>query len=1082
MANENGLASFDNPTPPLHELSPDVAKPAGITLSASSDDATRHTGNSIKAILVNGRNGDSQNDMKRKLDQLDSCDDSPRSPKKANAVNRPQQEAIEVEADSKPVLDPLAIVENNLRIAVSSMPPVNLEVDQCSESAHEDMVLCNGNSRAHDDGVSSGLSSPRSSSSSDEISSSQYEPKQGAAQEIDQAGGTIPPSSLNTVIELDDMYSKMKACGRFRKKPEIFGDPVPTVLAVEDEETAALEDSVQPTKDPQKLLPRARKKSTAAAKQSGQLQNVGRLVRAEKAKHIEKNAARDREEDREKKILRSLKGTTAVRQKPNKQPIVTTKPQQKLSKEDEDARLRRLASASPLGRWMLETSRRFENKDVPIVFTIPLPELDLEMLALSEKMTRRDALEDKPNPQGQPAVWSPSRQAMCETLAYFKSPQSGCYQNDGHIYGFLFDSIGHCREYMDEDVIICRAGGSMESDGPSGMVQRKDHSVDEAQVKAVLNDMAHHNPTIVICGNRNVAAPCSMPQKYCVLGWYKPTLVWSEKTAGKGGKIWTTIKYRLERLNSDIPAWHAPNEPLLTEEERVAVGEVLTKTCGTCHSSFPQIYLGGWMCLNEKCAKFWKFHGAIEAPCGNEQSLSYHPAFLTYKSERWSECNGMELEPAPMRPPVPDVGHAIGDNLTYINTRGICCPKCGRCNSRRLFKGWICETPYCDFELSAMHRPISPAMLHTPWDMAQTLVRNRKQPSVSLDVVYKYGYKLSIYTFHGIPGCLIHASATKPVIEEERGPDDMFANMQVVDMGLERRTFVTKKASANCKNGVPDRIEATPDVSTENDEEGPELAQESIDGDSGPSEKKAAFAEGDLMTAFSMNYGMPYKFVASGGSKPFEDGPWPVIEARRRLNWAVRAFLNKPEEDMDLNEELIFAYLESQKLEYHDDGEKGLGPRIATLSLGGKAKMPIRMKTKHYVGCSKQGILVEEKPIAGSLEYEKRLQAWTDLQELKTTDSPAYNRRRKEIPKELGLYDKRMKKAEDLVTITLSHGDIVIMDGYDIQKYLEHKVVSEGYLRFALTCRTVLENHLKPEERPDYEVKVDEQTYDGPKV
>ena len=61
-----------------------------------------------------------------------------------------------------------------------------------------------------------------------------------------------------------------------------------------------------------------------------------------------------------------------------------------------------------------------------------------------------------------------------------------------------------------------------------------------------------------------------------------------------------------------------------------------------------------------------------------------------------------------------------------------------------------------------------------------------------------------------------------------------------------------------------------------------------------------------------------------------------------------------------------------------------------------------------------------------------------------------------------------MKKADDLVTITLGHGDIVLMEGYDIQKYLEHKVVPEGYLRFALTCRTVLEDHLKPEERSAY--------------
>ena len=124
--------------------------------------------------------------------------------------------------------------------------------------------------------------------------------------------------------------------------------------------------------------------------------------------------------------------------------------------------------------------------------------------------------------------------------------------------------------------------------------------------------------------------------------------------------------------------------------------------------------------------------------------------------------------------------------------------------------------------------------------------------------------------------------------------------------------------------------------------------------------------------------------------------------------------------------------------------------------------------------------MIEERPIPGSLELEKRLEKWHELQQVKE-NSALYNQRRRELPKELGIFEKRAKKADDLVTVTLSHGDIVIMDGYDIQKYLEHKVVPEGYLRFALTCRTVLENHLKPEERPSYEVLPDQDTYDGPR-
>ena len=114
--------------------------------------------------------------------------------------------------------------------------------------------------------------------------------------------------------------------------------------------------------------------------------------------------------------------------------------------------------------------------------------------------------------------------------------------------------------------------------------------------------------------------------------------------------------------------------------------------------------------------------------------------------------------------------------------------------------------------------------------------------------------------------------------------------------------------------------------------------------------------------------------------------------------------------------------------------------------------------------------------------YEKRLAAWIELQKIKDFDKPGYRKRLTQSPKELGIYDKRNKKADDLVTITLSHGDIVLMDGYEIQKYLEHKVVPEEHLRFALTCREVLANHLSESERPTYEVLPDDYRYDGSKA
>jgi len=51
------------------------------------------------------------------------------------------------------------------------------------------------------------------------------------------------------------------------------------------------------------------------------------------------------------------------------------------------------------------------------------------------------------------------------------------------------------------------------------------------------------------------------------------------------------------------------------------------------------------------------------------------------------------------------------------------------------------------------------------------------------------------------------------------------------------------------------------------------------------------------------------------------------------------------------------------------------------------------------------------------------------------------------------------------------------MVGEDVQKFLEHQVEPTGSLRFALTCRTVLGNHLPSDQLPKYDV-ADAEQYD----
>lgn len=693
-----------------------------------------------------------------------------------------------------------------------------------------------------------------------------------------------------------------------------------------------------------------------------------------------------------------------------------------------------------------------------------------QMKALSRKMTYREPIKAKPLPSGQPRVWADSRQALCETVPYFNMPQSGCHQNDRHVYGFLSDGTGSCREYVDTDVIIVRSGGGMATDKSGALVQSANQKMNGPQVQAVLNDVKHQSPLVVVCGDKNGNAVCKMPHRYNVLGWWKPVLVWAEKTLGLRGKSFDVIKYRFERLDPNEPAWHAPGGISgLTPDERKSVGPLLRLTCMGCGQAHPQIYLEGWMCLTAGCAQFWKFEDGREGPL-DTGDLTYNPAFLLDRT-RWED----ESPPYDEKPTVPQVGNRVGDNLTRINTRGLCCPRCGRCSQRRHFRGWTCDNVDCDYVDFPPHLPVTIPALHNPFSIVgegPSLAQNKYEDGVDLAVSYKHGFKVFTYTFVGIEGKLVHAVSNARINREPGGADDMFMDMQKPesDLNLERRQFKVERNSG-VKLKAPSRGRRSSKFQEPSFEDGDDQHHHDDEEDAPVAREK-----GDLMTAFSINYGWPYKFLKSVASLPFDGAPWMVGASRADLNWASQNLLD-PKDHTDLNEELILAYMEGQDIKYHDDGESGLGPRIATLSLGGKAKMKMRMKAKHFTGISDSNLLTEDRPVPGGIGGKemdiKRLAAWEKLQELKDTDRAKYSLRRKEIPSEIGLAQIKKKNPRDLLTITLNHGDIVLMEGYEIQKYLEHAVAPEQCLRFALTCRTIKEEHLQPDERPKYVVGPD---------
>lgn len=658
---------------------------------------------------------------------------------------------------------------------------------------------------------------------------------------------------------------------------------------------------------------------------------------------------------------------------------------------------------------------------VPIVG----PPIDAELLRLSKDTMKKTRIDSKPAPRGRPEVWADNRQALCETLLYYQSYQGACYINKGVLYSFMFDSNGHSRDLLDSDVVIARAGGGMIKDkSTSEMVQAKDIK-DNNQSHAVRLAITQQNPMVILCGSENTDAPSRMPHRYCALGWFKATHAWSERSVSKNGKTLQNIKYRFEKLDTSKTnvSWWEPEDC----RPAIRVGDLeppVPQTCQVCRQTHQQVYLEGWMCLSSACPRFWTLPTGV-AP--EDALLNYDPRFLKQKTE-WKS----EIAPNDLRPALPQPALQAGDDVAYAMTRGLCCPRCGKCTNRYLWKGWICSNPRCGFVHEPRHILITARSIRDPWHPVSTgfaLSRDWADSGfVKTYVEFTHNYRVVHYKVTGVQGRITHMIANKTINEEPRGPDEMFEALQVLDAGLERRRF-------------------------------------------------AAGKEG-YMTAFSCNVGMPYKFVASGDTRSFEDSPWPMPNTRTRLNWAAKKIVGH-QFTSEFNELLTFGYFDGQNIKYHDDGEKGLGDAVATLSLGNPADMSFRIKTKHFTGVSTSGVFTDTLPIPGTNQFEARKNAFEALQ-AGSMAMTSGDRRNKliQMAHELGLKDTA-KDRKPLIRLRLSHGDIVIMHGQAIQEYLEHQVDPLGSLRFALTCRTILADHLKPEEMPTHEVKPDEGFYDG---
>ncbi|KZT61992.1 hypothetical protein CALCODRAFT_304930 [Calocera cornea HHB12733] len=471
-------------------------------------------------------------------------------------------------------------------------------------------------------------------------------------------------------------------------------------------------------------------------------------------------------------------------------------------------------------------------------------------------------------------------------------------------------------------------------------------------------------------------------------------------------------------------------------------------TCQICGKDSPVVYLVRDLCLNPDCEAFWKVHfGAQHIPIPHDEKLDVRPDFLDCVpiSGSWNLPN---LIPPP---PMSDEQLQRGFTNTRASWRGWHCGECGRLNQRRSFRGWVC--PECDRELLPTPTKIDVEKIKG------TILRSAAPvSSIDLEVVKQYPryntsdnrYRVTRYEIDNCESNIYHLRPQIPMGGEDPA-DDLF-NRLLAEM-QENNLLHRYPAKHNLLRGE------------------------------------------SLSQHFLCNAGAHYKYLTDATTTPFELCPPSMMEARQIVYDAAQAALK---EDPKFNEMLTVAYMDEQHMAYHDDGEPGLGPVVASMSLGSLAVMSFRRASKKKkkapgsgeedgedessdesdeveednVDIEEDDMEVEEDDIEAEEddmevdEDEADAEDWETASEVtaleeggdETGDDDEETseddlQAKREVEGEVN-EDEDVSKARACLVLNLTHGDILVMNGRKLHDMYKHKVDPKGF-RIACTSRYI---------------------------
>ncbi|KAI2627218.1 hypothetical protein GGS21DRAFT_545858 [Xylaria nigripes] len=598
-----------------------------------------------------------------------------------------------------------------------------------------------------------------------------------------------------------------------------------------------------------------------------------------------------------------------------------------------------------------------------------------------------------PLPVGTPPVCSNVRAALCDSIDYWRAHQGGIQSTKNKATGMLLNGKTTPRDVLQAQVIVTTVGGGLKTAADGKHIRTEDQGDKNRNYVSLKNAMDVGEPIGVVAGKQagekgysNNLLRVRLENHFNVLAWFFITDIWTEyQPIQRDGSRFKHYCVRLQKIDLQSVSWWVPRDSETLNMHTIGEFQCPKFACVQCNHHSKEIFREGWCCLMQSCPKFFCFM----RPDVDIDNLQYNKNFLNERKEWVSTRPLGSLVPRSIE----KQPNEFGSEERF--KRGLICPTCRFASRRISWDGWMCEKG-CGYKVSMPPLDVPMSLVHE--ETEKQLKRRQKYFEVDsrlLSVQYNVcGYEVSSFFL--------------PNVQANQHEASWIGSVTV---------FRPKQSALERAGGLNELFQEI--------QEATRLGDVKL-------ERRPAFCRGshmeELTSHFSCNMGADYKFgVVVETSNGFETAPAPIMKALGRLTWGGSTAVeltakhvskkalsidsqSMPDNFIDFNEELMLGYFQKSQISFHDDGEKELGPTVATLSLGSPSTMRFRCKAKTN----------------------------------KMEDTVGAN----------GI----------LLSIVLEHGDMVIMHGTKIHQYYEHAVMASGIRRYALTCR-----YIRPELIPNAE-------------